>query len=112
MSKKIKLMADYNYYPIWDMEEPDNINPHELPLQEETIKRLLNWSKAYDNILNLNDPSSSDFVDEMERQEFEKEGVKLWQKLQKELKPNYSVFYFSEQQGKILTSPCINKQDH
>ncbi len=108
MIKKIKLMADYHYYPLWDMEEPDNIDPNELPLQKETIKRLLIWSQVYDDILNLNDPSSSDFSSEMKEQEFEKEGVKLWKELQKELKSSYEVFYFSEQQGKILTPTVGN----
>lgn len=103
MSKKIKLMADYDSYPLWDMEDPDNINPNELPLKQETIQSLLNWSKAYDNILNLDDPASSDFSSEREAEKFEKEGIKLWKRLHEELKENYQVFYFSEQQGKLLS---------
>ncbi|GBF81116.1 hypothetical protein [Aphanothece sacrum] len=106
MTKKIKLMADYNYYPLWDMEDPDNIDPNELPLTQETKKRLLQWSKTYDQILSLDDPSSSDFANEIEAKVFESEGIQLWKQLQQELKPEYEVFYFSEERGKLL-SPIL-----
>lgn len=42
MIKKIKLMADYDCYPVWDMDEIGEIDPSELPLSKETIKRLMN----------------------------------------------------------------------
>ncbi|ACK66414.1 conserved hypothetical protein [Rippkaea orientalis PCC 8801] len=108
MSKKIKLMADYDSYPLWDMEDPNNIDPNELPLKKETIKHLLNWSNAYNQILNLDDPASSDFSSEIEAEEFEKEGVQLWEQLQKELFPEYEVFYFSEEQGEVLSPSLVN----
>ncbi|MEM8779559.1 MAG: hypothetical protein AAGF26_11940 [Cyanobacteria bacterium P01_G01_bin.49] len=103
MIMRIKLMTDYYYYPLWNMDDPDNIDPHELPLKEETIKRLLQWSEVYNQILNIDDPVSSDFASEKEAEEFERGGFRLWGQLQKELEPDYEVFYFSEQQGKVLS---------
>ena len=107
MSKKIKLMAEYHYYPLWDMEDPDNINPNELPLKQDTIKRLLNWSKAYDQILNIDDPAASDFANKEEAEAFEQEGISLWQQLQQQLGSDYEVFYFSEQQEKLLNPTLL-----
>ncbi len=65
-------------------------------------QRLLQWSEIYNQILNLDDPASSDFSSEEEAEEFEREGFRLWKQLQKELEPDYDIFYFSEQQEKIL----------
>jgi hypothetical protein len=102
MAKKIKLMAEYQYYPLWDLEEPDNLNPAELPLKKETVERLLQWAKTYDRVLNWDDPASSSFANEEDAKAFEAEGRSLWQQLQKELTPNYEVFYFSEERRQLL----------
>lgn len=52
MIKKIKLMADYDCYPVWDMDEIGEIDPSELPLSKETIKRLMNcfWKRLRKNL--------------------------------------------------------------
>ena len=39
MGKQIKLMADYQCWPLWNIDEPDNIAPQELPLAEQTIEQ-------------------------------------------------------------------------
>jgi hypothetical protein len=41
MLRKIKLMPDYQCFPLWDMEEPDNLDPKDLPLNKDTIASLL-----------------------------------------------------------------------
>lgn len=41
MLRKIKLMPDYQCFPLWDMEEPDNLDPRDLPLNKDTIASLL-----------------------------------------------------------------------
>ncbi len=102
MVKKIKLMAEYNYSPLWDIEEVDNIELDQLPLSVETVERLLHWAKAYDQIMNWDDPASSGFASEQEREAFEREGIALWRQLQQELAPEYQVFYFSEKRRKLL----------
>ncbi|MGH2413865.1 MAG: hypothetical protein ACRDEA_09290 [Microcystaceae cyanobacterium] len=95
-------MAEYQYSPLWDLEEPDNLDPAELPLKKETAERLLKWAKTYDEVLNWDEPASSDFASEEDAQAFEAEGISLWQQLQKELAPDYQVYYFSEQKRQLF----------
>lgn len=93
MAIRIKLWADYGSYPIWGVDEIDNIAPEELPLRQETIDRLNAWQDAYDRTLNQDYPPLSDFSTPQAKQKFEQEAIKLWQKLRVELAPDYEVFY-------------------
>ncbi len=43
MLQRIKLMPDYSCYSLWDRDDGGDIEPWELPLSEEIIKRLLHW---------------------------------------------------------------------
>lgn len=103
MAIRIKLWADYGSYPIWGVDEIDNIDPEELPLSQETIDRLNAWQDAYDQTLNQDYPPLSDFPTLQAKQKFEQEAIKLWQKLRVELAPNYEVFY--QDGSQLLTDP-------
>jgi hypothetical protein len=100
-------MAEYSAYPLWSLEptSPGPIDPAKLPLQQETLSRLLSWSEKYQAQLNLADPASSNFLQGEERLAFEEEGIRLWLQLRKELSPMYEVEYFSESLGKLLKDP-------
>ena len=93
MAIRIKLWADYGSYPIWGVDEIDNIAPEELPLSQQTIDRLNAWQDAYDQTLNQDYPPLSDFSSPQAKRNFEREGINLWQKLRVELAPDYEVFY-------------------
>jgi tetratricopeptide (TPR) repeat protein len=97
MKKTIKLMADYQCYPLWwvDPELVGNIDPAKLPLSQETLERLSNWASAYDATLNQDYPPDSGFASEEDAQAFEQEGINLCQQLRKELTPDYEVRYFT-----------------
>ena len=105
MAEKIKLMADYECYPLWwaSSEKVGDIDPETMPLSEETVSRLEKWADIYDAKLNWEDPNSSGFPTLEAKAAFEQEGISLWKQLQKELAPNYEVIYFSEQLRKIVT---------
>jgi hypothetical protein len=109
-SEKIKLMADYQCYPLWwvNSDKAGDIDPETLPLSQETISRLQKWADIYDAILNWEDPNSSDFPSLEAKAAFEKEGISLWKQLQEELAPNYEVVYFSETLRKVLTDKIYN----
>lgn len=98
MVKKIKLMTDYQCWPLWYAEgKVGNINPEELPLDAETIARLQSWAKAYDRTLNLDEPlDESCRFSEQELKDFEQEGISLWQKIREELGSDYEVIYHSQ----------------
>ncbi|MEG4021262.1 hypothetical protein [Microcoleus sp. S13C4] len=104
MMQRIKLMADFDCYPLWDMDDGGDIDPTDLPLREATIERLLNWQNIYDGIMDWDDPASAGFASKQEEIAFEREGISLWQKVQKELGDDYQVFYKSQLQQRVLTS--------
>ena len=105
MAEKIKLMADYECYPLWwaSSGKVGDIDPETMPLSEKTVSRLEKWADIYDAKLNWEDPNSSGFPTLEAKAAFEQEGISLWKQLQKELAPNYEVIYFSEQLRKIVT---------
>jgi len=107
MAKQIKLMADYQSYPLWWAGTADsgNINPATLPLRAATVSRLQHWAEYYDATLNLDDPCSSGFPNEEAEEAFNTEGMNLWKQLREELQPAYEVIYYNYQLGKLLISP-------
>jgi hypothetical protein len=103
MVQRIKLMADFDCYPLWDRDDGGDIEPWELPLSEETIERLLNWQKIYDGIIDWDDPAAAGFANEQEEIDFEREGISLWQQLQKELGDEYEVIYKSQLLHRVVS---------
>ena len=103
-TKKIKLMADYQCYPLWDIDKVGNIDPNKLPISAVLKKHLNIWAECYDEILVLEEPKLSGFKNKMEALAFEAQGQFLWRQLQKELGDTYKVFYFSH-----LTSQLLEK---
>ena len=99
-------MADYECCPLWwvNSDKAGDIDPETLPLSQETITRLEKWADIYDAKLNWEDPNSSGFPSLEAKAAFEAEGISLWKQLQKELAPNYEVFYFSEQLNQVVTN--------
>ncbi|PSF35676.1 hypothetical protein C7H19_15675 [Aphanothece hegewaldii CCALA 016] len=105
MLKKIKLMPDYQCFPLWDMEEPDNIDPKDLPLKKALIDDLYKWAESFDAVLNWTDPTLSGFKNEQDAEAFETEGIRLWLLLREQLKPNYAVYYKSYKLHKLISDP-------
>lgn len=110
MVKEVVLMPDYHCWPLWYgkgfREEVGVIEPDELPLSAETNERLLNWSNKFDATLNFDDPKDeSYYFSEQELEEFEHEGISLWQKLQEELGSDYKVTYYSQKLHKSVNDP-------
>ena len=106
MVKKIRLMTDYQCWPLWEFKGGRNINPADLPLSAELIERLLHWAKAFDATMNLDDPlNESCSFSAQELVEFEQEGISLWQRLQEELTPDYKVLYYSRKLNRLLSLP-------
>lgn len=96
--KEIKLMADYHCHPLWGTTSEDigDISPEDLPISLELKNNLGEWAKRYDDILNIDDPSSSGFKNEKEEKLFIDDGYKLAERLQKELGETYKITYHSD----------------
>jgi hypothetical protein len=99
MSKIIKLMADYDCFPTWEVfdDGTENINPDSLDISDQLKKDLEVWSDAYDQTINIDDPGNSKLLNPDLEKKIETEGKRLWSELKKQLNPSYKVLYFSEQ---------------
>lgn len=95
--KKIKLMADYECYPLWidSDNEVGNIDPDSLLISDSLKNELNKWSDDYDKTLNSDNPLESGFKTINEEIAFKKKGKCLQEKLQIELGNNYDVIYQS-----------------
>jgi hypothetical protein len=107
MTIQIKLMPDYQCYPLWltGNDGPANIDPVTLPLIPETILRLERWADIFDSWMDLDNPTSTSEPRNDEVSAFEDEGIELWKQLRRELEPAYEVFYKSIMQNKLLFNP-------
>ena len=94
--RKIKLMADYQCYPLWEATEGEigNIDPSSLPISESLVNDLLLWSKQYDSTLNNLDPLNSGFRSKKDELSFIEFGEKLRERLREELDAEYYIFLF------------------
>jgi hypothetical protein len=91
--KIIKLMADYQCHPLWDMTpgEYSDINPNDLPIPTNLKQQLTQWAHSYDATLNMDDPITSGFKSDSEKSEFVRIGNELGDKLAQELGPSFTI---------------------
>lgn len=92
--KNIKLMADYQCHPLWNMSpgEYGDIAPCELPISKELQQGLSRWAAMYDETLDADYPPNSGFKSEALEHEFKREGERLAECLRRELGPDFSIF--------------------
>lgn len=90
---KIKVMADYQCYPLWDMAPGmyGDIDPASLPISTELKHQLIDWAREFDATLNMEDPASSGFESEEAAAAFKERGLQLARRLQLELGANAEV---------------------
>jgi len=101
---KLRIMADYDCYPLWQFGSGSsrNVCPSELPIPDELIRRLSSWQRRYDDTLLRTDPVLSGFSSVEEELSFEREGRDIWREMRSALGPGYQVSYFSDVEGKCL----------
>ncbi|WP_347017236.1 hypothetical protein H2788_06390 [Acinetobacter seifertii] len=98
MKKLIKLMPDYQCYPLWEYDEfglVTNLNPKDLPISEILIDKLILWSDMYDETLCLDDPINSGFKSIQDERKFKLLESELLDILKEELNGQYEVIYES-----------------
>jgi hypothetical protein len=91
--RTLKLMADYQCYPLWEASpgEVGNIDPNSLPLSTSLQAQLLDWADVYDKTLNWEDPATSGFACVDAVDEFKAQGMRLADRLRAELGPEFVV---------------------
>ena len=91
--RTLKLMTDYQCYPLWEASpgEVGNIDPNSLPLSTSLRDQLMDWADVYDKTLNWEDPATSGFASVYAVDEFKAQGMKLADRLREELGPEFLV---------------------
>jgi hypothetical protein len=98
----IKVMHDYQCYPLWVWRDgddlPDNDSPADLGLSPSLVGRLEAWRLWGESRLNLADPHDSRDVSPPEEAAFDAEGRLLARRVAAEL-PGAAVWYFNDEPG-------------
>jgi len=91
--KTLKLMADYQCFPLWGASpgEIGNIDPDSLPISISLRDKLLDWADVYDSTLNLEDPATSGFENVDAVEAFKAQGMRLANQMREELGPEFVV---------------------
>ena len=98
----MKLMADFQCFPLWEYADSDlidNVSPENLPLTTTLKADLLEWASAYDKTLNPDYPPESGFASLEDEENFENEGKRLWNELKSQLGTDYKVVFFSNRES-------------
>jgi hypothetical protein len=96
MPKKLRLLAEYDWFPLYLFEDDEYFDPKELPLSEELIADIDAWKSVFDSILDRSDPWCSGFKSEEEKAIFHQRGLELAGCLQAELGTEYEVYYWNQ----------------
>ena len=93
--RTLKLMPEYDSYPLWDVTEELslNIDPRMLPISPLLSEAIMNWADRFQQTLNQVYPPESGFEDPQAAKEFRREGERLAEQLADELGEEYSVTY-------------------
>lgn len=91
--RKIKIMADYQCFPLWEASPGviGNIDPDGLPISHELEINLLEWANKYDLTLDEDYPPNSCFETPAEKIAFNDQGARLAKQLQEELGNQFEI---------------------
>lgn len=91
--RTLKLMTDYQCYPLWEASpgEVGNIDPNSLPLSTSLRDQLMDWADVYDKTLNWEDPATSGFTSVDAVDEFKAQGMRLADQMREELGSEFVV---------------------
>jgi hypothetical protein len=89
----IKLMADYDCFPLWEASpgQVGNIDPAQLPISPELRLKLGVWAANFDATLNRDNPAQSGFRNAEMQSEFKRAGDEIGQQLKRELGADFSI---------------------
>lgn len=94
MSNVIKLMPEYECYPIWISENGGifkNIPASSLDISEKLLDEITLWDKIFEDAYDRSNPIVSGIKGD-QFISFKKRGMEIYQKLKIEL-PDYEILY-------------------
>ena len=104
MQRRIKLMWDYNCWPLWETGGSQYaLESDSLPLSQSTKDRLERWAAIPDAKLaeHMDNPPDITWTAD-ETRSFEAAGRELWRILQRELGAGFCVVYHSTTERRDL----------
>lgn len=105
---KIRYFFEWQCYPFWD-EKGTNIGVQELPISVELRTIIIELDDFYQNLLDLNDPNGSGFVNEVDAAVFAKKSIESASMLKTELKDKYEIIFNDRPWKMILANYENNK---
>jgi hypothetical protein len=93
---QVKVMPDYQCWPLWREDEVGNVDPASLDITSGLRDRLLDWAKQYDATLNRDDPAASGFSSPETEEVFERAGRAIAVEIQNELIGKATVRYWRD----------------
>jgi len=97
----VKVMVDYDCYPLWDvgLSGPRNLDPESLPISAALVADLMGWASEYDGTLNRENPAASGFPTREAHERFVRMGLGLAERLAEELGASVQVLYYDDVAG-------------
>lgn len=94
---RLRLMAEFDCFPLWKQttDGVENIAPASLAVSPELQRDINAWANAWQATFNRSDPLASGFTSALDEVRFDEAGRELWARLQKELRSDFEVSYFS-----------------
>ena len=106
--KRIKVMADYHCWPLWEAgDEIGEVDPGSLPISEGLRADLLRWADEFDAILNDEDPAASAFSSADGERQFDDDGRVLAARLASELRETHRMLYSSVSRRSVEPVPAV-----
>ncbi len=104
-------MPEYECYPLWirNGDEPyKNVSVDYFPLKKSLKRQIIEWDLTYQNTIDKSCPLDSDFKNEEDKRNFEKEGLLIFDNMTTELKTVFNVTYYSVIEDKLYSRLIIN----
>ncbi|WP_131769675.1 hypothetical protein [Candidatus Protofrankia californiensis] len=91
----MKLMAEWQSWPVWDYSDgiPDNLDHAQLPISADLVAEISEWDRGFQETFNTDYPPDSGFLTDEEARAFDALGHELALRLAWELGPQVSVEY-------------------
>lgn len=93
MGFRFSLKMDFGSWPTWyaDGDRCGDFDPAELPILQDTLKRLNKWADVYNSAYEDDYPYRFNFPSPEVENLWIREGTRLWAQLHHELSPDYKV---------------------
>jgi hypothetical protein len=93
---KIRIMAEYECFPIWIIRGAQTLNvpPRDLEIDQDLAGELQRWATDFDMTYKPDDPLSSGFPDADDEREFNERGQRLARRVATAIGPKFEVTYF------------------